>query len=144
MLNPVYLLVAVVAGWGVQALLTYRQSQAFRRQAHALRELGTVSVGVGGRRYRGGRAYVALAFDDDARVRGALVLRGFTTFSRPVPLDAVVGRRAGRLAGTDDVPGLRDNEREACRQSAQLWKKARARQIPGAATPRTATTVPAP
>ncbi|HET8616659.1 MAG TPA: transcriptional regulator GutM [Actinomycetales bacterium] len=136
-MNPAYLLVAVVAGWMVQAFFTYRQSQAFRRAAYSLRDVGTVSVGVGGRRYRGGRAFVAVAFDDTGRARGALVLRGFTTFARPVPLTTVQGMRAGRLAGDDDVDGLRANERDACRQAAQLWRQSRKRSTSTtAATPR--------
>lgn len=133
-LNPAYLIAAVVAGWAVQAFFTYRQSQAFRRAASALRELGTVSVGVGGRRYRGGRAFVALAFDQNGRAKDAIVLRGFTTFARPGPLPAVHGLRAGRLAGEDDVPGLRKNERDACRQAAQLWRKGRKRATTSASS----------
>jgi DNA-binding transcriptional regulator of glucitol operon len=63
-MNPILLLVALVAGWMVQMYFTYQQSTAFNRQVRALRGSGTVSVGVGGRRYRGGRAFVALALDD--------------------------------------------------------------------------------
>jgi glucitol operon activator protein len=126
-MSPAYLLAAVVAGWAVQAFFTYRQSQAFRRAAVALRDHGAVSVGVGGRRYRGGRAYVALAFDQSGRVQDALLLRGFTTFARPTAFPSARGLRAGRLAGDDDLPGLRANEREACRQAAQLWRQNRKR-----------------
>lgn len=120
MTTTVLLLGAVVAGWVVQTLLTYRQSMAFRRQAAALRQRGTVSVGAGGRRYRGGRAFVALAVDESGRVRDAIVLRGWTTFSRARPLPAVVGQRAGKLTGAAEVPGLETNEREACREAATL------------------------
>jgi glucitol operon activator protein len=130
-MNPAYLLAAVVAGWAVQAYFTYRQSQAFRRATVALRDHGTVSVGVGGRRYRGGRAFVALAFDPSGRVQDAIVLRGFTTFARPTAFPSAHGLRASRLAGDDDLPGLRSNERDACRQAAQLWRQSRKRAAAG-------------
>ena len=51
-----WVIAAVVAGWMVQLYLTYQQSAAFNRAVTALRKQGTVSVGAGGRRYRGGRS----------------------------------------------------------------------------------------
>lgn len=121
----VFVLAAVVLGWALQMLLTYRQTTAFRRQTTELRRLGTITVGVGGRRYRGGRAYVALAVDETERVKGALVLRGWTTFSRGRALPGAVGHRARKLAGAAAVPGLDPLERSACRQAAQFLLDAR-------------------
>lgn len=114
------LLAAVVAGWVVQTLFTYRQSMAFRRRANELRGLGTVTIGAGGRRYRGGQAFVALALDDECRVSAALVLRGWTTFARPRPLPAAVGQRAKKLAGPAEISGLVPAERAATREAARL------------------------
>lgn len=124
-MTPFLLLAAVVAGWATQAYLTYRQSVAFRLQTTGLRPLGAVTIGTGGRRYRGGRAFVALAVDDEGRVRGALVLRGWTTFARGRPLTAVVGQRTAKLAGTTEILGLDGATREASRQAATLLLQAR-------------------
>lgn len=125
--SPAVLLIAVIAGLIVQGIFAYKQSQAFRRAAQGLRDVGSVSVGGGGRRYRGGKAFVALAFDETNRVRGAFELRGFTTFARPRPAPHFEGHSVSRLAGPDPIPGLRDNQREACRQAAMLYRDARNR-----------------
>ncbi len=127
-MNPmIWLLVAVVAGWMVQLYASYQQSMAFNRSVQALRKDGAVTVGSGGRRYRGGRAFVALAVDDDDVVRNALTLRGFTTFARSRPLPVVLDLPASRLRGEGDVPGLSVAEREATRQAATLLAQSRAR-----------------
>lgn len=138
-MTPLLLLAAVVAGWGVQGYLSLRQSQAFRRQTANLRTLGTVTVGAGGRRYRGGRAFVALAVDPSGRVKAALVLRGWTTFARPRPCTGVVGQRVTKLAGPAEIPGLDRTQREASRQAAELLVQSRA----VAAARATRTTTPA-
>ena len=114
------LLAAVVAGWIVQAYLTYQQSVAFNQQVRRLRTAGTVSVGVGGKRYRGGRAYVALAVDENRIVRDALTLSGWTTFARGRALPAVVGAKANQLLGERAYPGLSRQQREAARQAVEL------------------------
>lgn len=114
------LLVAVVGGWMVQAYLTYRQSMAFNRSVMALRQHGTVSVGVAGRRYRGGRAYVAVAIDERGTVQDALTLSGFTTFARGRALPALVGAPASRVRGDQPLPGLTRQQREAARQAVEL------------------------
>jgi glucitol operon activator protein len=119
-MTPLLLLGAVVAGWMVQLVLTYRQSMAFNSDARAMRRAGTVSVGAGGRRYRGGRAFVAIAVDDQGVVRDAISLSGWTTFARPRRLPPLVGLRAGRVKGDRDVPGLSPQQREAAGQAATL------------------------
>lgn len=123
--NPAVLLAAVVAGWVVQMLLGYRQSRAFRRETALLQAYGQITVGTGGRRYRGGRAFVALAVDAGGCVRAATVLRGWTTFARSHPLDAVVGKRLNRLAAQTPLSGLDMPVRDACRQAAELLIQAR-------------------
>jgi DNA-binding transcriptional regulator of glucitol operon len=121
-----WLLVAVVAGWMLQLWLSYRQSMAFTADARALRKSNphcVVSVGAGGRRYRGGRAYVAIAVDQSGRVRDALVLSGFTTFARSAALPRILGLRANVLAGDREIVGLSTAQREAAQQAAQLLKQ---------------------
>jgi DNA-binding transcriptional regulator of glucitol operon len=117
------LIVAIVAGWAVQLVLAYRQSMAFNTTVRAMRTRGVVSVGVGGRRYRGGRQYVALAVDPDtATVQDAVTLRGFTTFARARALPALVGLRVNVVRGERAIPHLSRQQREAARQAAELWK----------------------
>jgi glucitol operon activator protein len=118
--NWTLLIVAVVAGWLVQGYFTYKQSMAFNRSVVSLRRHGTVSVGVAGKRYRGGRAYVALALDEQGTVRDALVLSGWTTLARGRPLPALVGARASALRRDDAVPGLTRPQRDAARQAVEL------------------------
>lgn len=82
----------------------------------------TLSIGVGGRRYRGGRAYVAITVDDTGRVKDALTLRGFTTFARSAPLPALVGLRRNVLVGERSIDGLTTAQRDAARQAAEFVK----------------------
>jgi len=117
------LLAAVVAGWTVQMYLTLQQSTAFNKRVVELRRQGTVAVGVAGRRYRGGRAYVALAIDDADVVCDALTLQGWTTFARGRPLPALLGLRRRTLAGDRDVPGLTAQQREAARMAVESLKE---------------------
>lgn len=115
---------ALAGGWMVQLWLAMRQSQSFLQAQKALRPLGAVAVGRGGRRYRGGVAFVTLATDGQ-RVTGATGLRGFTTFARPVELPSLVGLRLAVVAGDRPLPGLKDNERAAARQAAGMLRAAR-------------------
>ncbi len=115
---------ALVGGWMVQLWLAMRQSQTFLHAQKTLRPLGTVAVGKGGRRYRGGVAFVTLATDGQ-RVTGAMGLRGFTTFARPREIPALVGLRLNVVAGDRPVPGLKDNERAAAREAAGMLRAAR-------------------
>ena len=118
--SALIILAAVVAGWFVQMYLTYQQSMAFNAQVRGMRGAGTVSVGASGRRYRGGRAYVAVAVDDHRIVRDALVLSGWTTFARGRALPVLVGAKANQVLGSRDYPGLSTQQREAARQAVEL------------------------
>lgn len=119
-----WLIAAVVLGWGVQMYVTYQQATSFNQQILALRKQGKVSVGVGGKRYRGGRAFVAVAIDSNDVVVDAVTLQGFTTFARGRALPALVGQRVSRLGGDDDVPDLSRPQRAAARQAATLFQEA--------------------
>ena len=125
MSSTLLILAAVVAGWVVQLYLTYQQSMAFNRQVLRLRQSGTVSVGLGGKRYRGGRAYVAIAVDDHGIVRDAISLRGFTTFARPRPTPPLFDLKVNAVRGECNIPQLSRQQREAARQAALLFKQGR-------------------
>jgi DNA-binding transcriptional regulator of glucitol operon len=125
MSSTLLILAAVVAGWVVQLYLSYQQSMAFNRQVLQLRRSGTVSVGLGGKRYRGGRAYVAIAVDDHGIVRDAISLRGFTTFARPRPAPPLFDLKVNAVRGERDIPQLSRQQREAARQAALLFKQGR-------------------
>lgn len=119
---PILLIVAVVAGWVVQMYFTYRQSMAFNKEVFGLRGRGIVSVGVGGKRYRGGRAFVAMAIDDRGVVREALTLTGFTTLSRAKPLPGLVNVKTSRILAQERLPGLSKPQQEAARHAVELAK----------------------
>ena len=102
--SALIILAAVVGGWFVQMYLTYQQSMAFNAQVRGLRRAGTVSVGASGKRYRGGRAYVAVAVDDHRIVRDALVLSGWTTFARGKAVPVLVGAKANQVLGKPGLP----------------------------------------
>jgi len=118
----VLLLLAVVGGWVVQLYFTYRQSTAFMADVRELRQHGLVSIGIGGKRYRGGRAYVAMAVQDGA-VTKAITLHGWTTFARAQPLTALSGWKVNQIKGDREIPGLTSQQRLAARQAADLLKK---------------------
>jgi glucitol operon activator protein len=117
------ILLAVVLGWVVQLFATYYQSTAFNASAFGLRRSGTVSIGAGGKRYRGGRAFVAIAVDDDGVVRDAIRLSGFTTFARAKAAPELVGLRVNRVRGEREIDGLTKPQRAAARQAAELWRR---------------------
>lgn len=129
MTTPLLLLAAVVAGWLVQMYLTYQQSMAFNDQVRKLRRSGTVSVGVAGKRYRGGRAFVAVAIDDAQIVRDAMTLSGWTTFARGRHLPGLVGAKANQIKGDRDYPGVTRQQREAARQAVTLLHQERRRPV---------------
>ncbi len=123
-MDPIFwLLAAVVIGWLGQMYTTYQQSMAFNLQVRAMRPFGTISVCVGGRRYRGGRAFVAIAVDESDVVRRALSLSGFTTFARGREVPGLIGRRVNVLAGERSIEGLSKPQRLAARQAATLLKQ---------------------
>lgn len=126
------LLVAVVAGRLVQMYLTYQQSMAFNRRVATMRDAGTITVGVAGKRYRGGRAFVALAVDERGVVRDALTLSGWTTFSRGRPLPDLVGARVKHLRGDRHFPGVSNQQRAAAREAVTLLRQEGGRPTPAA------------
>lgn len=123
MSNALVLLLAVVAGWLLQLVLAFRQSTDFNRCVLAMRRRGTVAVGTAGRRYRGGRAFVAVAVDGSGVIREAISLQGWTTFARERPLMALVGLTAARVSGPQELAGLTTQQREAARDATRTIRE---------------------
>jgi DNA-binding transcriptional regulator of glucitol operon len=123
--SMIVLLAAVVAGWFVQVLVTFRQAEAFNKQVVHLRQQGTVTVGVAGRRYRGGRAYVALALDDQGTCRDAITLQGWATFARGRSLPQLAGVQASEIQSDREIPGLTHQQRDAAREALVLLDRER-------------------
>ena len=121
-MTPLLLLAAVVGGTIVQQILAYRQSMDFNRATRVLRQDGAVSVGRGGRRYRGGRAFVAIAVDEHGKVADAISLSGWTTFARGRPVPALRGAKVNQLKGDREIPGLTPQQRDAAREAATHLK----------------------
>ena len=119
------IIAALVAGWLVQIFFTYRQSMAFNDDVRRLRRSGTVSVGVGGNRYKGRRSFVAIAVDADGVVRDAITLSGLTTFARARPLPGLFDVKVSVLRGDRDIPHVSPSQRVAARQAAELYDAAR-------------------
>jgi DNA-binding transcriptional regulator of glucitol operon len=126
-MNPIlWILFAAVAGRMLQLYLVYLQSMTFNAEVKRLRTAGTVSVGLGGKRYRGGRAFVAIAIDPKADVvRDAISLQGFTTFAKAKPVRALSGVRLNKLGGDREIPGLTRPQRLAAAQAVELYRKGR-------------------
>jgi DNA-binding transcriptional regulator of glucitol operon len=119
------IIAALVAGWLVQIFFTYRQSMAFNDDVRTLRTKGTVSVGVGGNRYKGRRSFVAIAVDPDGIVRDAITLGGLTTFARAKALPGVLDTKVSVLKGDRALPHVSPSQRLAARQAAELYGAAR-------------------
>jgi len=101
-LTRLFILIGMM--WALQLYLAWRQAATFQKDMKSLRQHApNVAIGVGGRRYRGGRAYVALAADNEGIVRNALVLSGLSIFARAKAIgdytgfsieDIITGQRA--------------------------------------------------
>jgi DNA-binding transcriptional regulator of glucitol operon len=126
--------VALAVAMGLQLWLTSRQSRAFMLQVTAMRRSGRVAVGVGGRRWLGRKAYVALAFDARDRVVEAIVLRGLTQFAQARPAQYLIGVPLRTLSGDRAVAGCDAIERAAVRQAAQALSAAGGLQPTSGAT----------
>lgn len=123
MTNLTRILLVIAAMWAAQLALAYMQAKRFQADLSGLRKLGTVAVGMGGRRYRGGRAFVALTVDGNEIVQDGLVLKGFTVFAKSRKLYNYIGFSlddilSGQREGVDDP----NKVREAAVMSAQHIK----------------------
>ena len=114
------LLLVIAAMWASQLALAYVQAKKFQADLRSLRQYGTVAIGMGGRRYRGGRAFVALAADENGLIVTGLVLRGLTVFAKSKPLNTYNGfSLADIISGTRVVLGEPKKVQEATQMAAQ-------------------------
>lgn len=117
------LLLVIAAMWVAQLAMAYLQAKRFQADLKALRMQGTCAVGMGGRRYRGGRAFVALTVNENELVVDALVLKGLTVFAKSRKLNSYIGFSlddiiSGNRVGVDE----KNKVREAAVMSAQHIK----------------------
>ena len=114
------LLLVIAAMWASQLALAYLQAKKFQADLRSLRQYGTVAIGMGGRRYRGGRAFVALAADENGMIVTGLVLRGLTVFAKSKPLNTYNGfSLTDIISGTRVVEGEPKKVQEAAQMAAQ-------------------------
>ena len=114
----VFFILALIAGaWVFQLYFTFKQSMAFNDALKPLRAQGRVAVGLGGKRYKGGRAFVAIA-EKGGAVVDARVMTGFTVFAKPIAFSELNGLSLALLAGDGDIPGLKAKVRSAAQMAA--------------------------
>ena len=106
--------------WAIQLFFAWRQAQQFQKQLSTLRKEGIVAIGLGGKRYRGGRAYVALVADESGIVSNGLILTGMTVMAKGKPFDDYKGFSIKDVAsGNRTAPGRKEKVTEAARMAAE-------------------------
>jgi glucitol operon activator protein len=120
--------VALIVGlifvmWIIQLFMTYRQSMRFNDVLKPLRAQGRVAVGLGGKYYKGGRAFVAIA-EKGGVVVDARVMTGATVFAKPQDLPALKGLSLTQLADDGDIAGMKAKVRSAAQMAANTLLKA--------------------
>ena len=116
--NVVLIIMLIAAMWLVQLFLTFKQSMRFNDVLKPLRSQGRTAVGLGGKRYRGGRAFVAIAQQGDTVV-DARMMTGFTVFARPQECPELKGLSLTLLASDAPIAGMKDKVRSAARMAAE-------------------------
>lgn len=126
--NLPLILVLIGVMWFAQLILTYKQAMKFNDSLKALRAQGESAVGMGGKRYRGGRAFVAIARQGDTVV-DARVMTGWTVFAGPKPFPALKGLSLTELAGDGDIPQLNRKVRSAAQMAASTLLKPKVTEV---------------
>lgn len=117
-LGKLFILIGIM--WLFQLWFAYKQAKIFQDDIRGLRKQGTMAIGVGGRRYRGGRAFVALTCDESGIVKAGMVLKGFTIFAKSKPLHEYTGFSIEEIASGNRVAqGQKKKVQEAAASSAQ-------------------------
>jgi len=99
--------------------MAVKQSQRFADALKEIRTPGTTTtVGIGGYRYRGGRAFVAIA-QKDGVVTGAKVLTGLTVFANAKPFTELVGHKLTDLLEGRGLEGMKKKFVEATQMAAK-------------------------
>ncbi len=115
----IWILILVAVMWVFQLYFAVKQSQRFANDLKEIRTPGTTTtVGMGGYRYRGGRAFVALA-QKDGVVTGARILSGLTVFANSKPFDAIIGHKLADLVDGKGVEEQRFKVVEATKHAAK-------------------------
>ncbi|MFZ4213587.1 transcriptional regulator GutM [Pantoea endophytica] len=82
-MDPVNSLICVAAlAWGTQITLGWLQINRFNRALMSLSNSGRVRIGRSAGRFKP-RVVLGLAVNDDGRIAGNFVMKGFTVFSSP-------------------------------------------------------------
>ena len=115
----IYIFLVIAVMWGVQLYFAVQQSQRFSKSLKQLRTLGESAVGIGGFRYRGGRAFVALSHKEGV-VTGAKVLTGLTVFASPVDYPELVGKTLVELTKEERIPTLRKKVQAAAKMATEV------------------------
>ena len=123
MTTALILLGAAAAGMIVQAIFAFKQTSAFSAAVRELRRHGSVAVGGAGKRYRGGKAFVAIASDPQGRVTKAISLTGWTTFARPTEVWAVQGMSLASLQRDEPIPSVDLRAQSAFKNAAQTLNR---------------------
>lgn len=118
----IYIFLVIAAMWVLQLYYAAKQSMRFSKSLREVRALGRTAVGIGGFRYRGGRAFVALS-EKDGIVVGAKVLVGLTVFASPADCPQLVGKPLTALANGEQMETLRKKEQEAAKMAAEVLLK---------------------
>lgn len=115
--NVGLVLIMIGVMWVFQLILTYRQAMRFNDTLKPLRAQGRTAVGMGGKRYRGGRAFVAVA-EKEGIVVDARIMTGFTVFAAPKPCPELIGLSLTRLSEDGDIPGVSRKAKLAAQMAA--------------------------
>jgi DNA-binding transcriptional regulator of glucitol operon len=115
----IWILLLIAVMWVFQLYMAVKQSQRFADALKEIRTPGTTTtVGIGGYRYRGGRAFVAIA-QKDGVVIGAKVLSGLTVFANAKPFNELVGHKLTDLLEGRGLEGTQKKLVEATQMAAK-------------------------
>lgn len=118
----IYIFLVIALMWVFQLFFAAKQSMRFSKSLREVRALGRSAVGLGGFRYRGGRAFVALS-EKNGVVVAAKVLVGITVFASPIDCPQLVGKPLTALANGEQMETLRKKVQEAVKMAAEVLLK---------------------
>jgi DNA-binding transcriptional regulator of glucitol operon len=118
----IYILLVIAAMWVIQLYFAAKQSMRFSASLREVRAKGRTAVGIGGFRYRGGRAFVALS-EKNGVVVAAKVLVGWTVFASAIDYPQLVGKQVTALANGEQMETLRKKVQDAAKMAAEVLLK---------------------
>ena len=116
-LGKLFAIIAIM--WGIQLFFAWRQAKRFQDQLSVLRKEGAVAIGVGGKRYRGGRAFVALSANEKGIIQSGLLLTGITTMAKGKPFTDYKGFHIDQIISGDRVADRKEKVVAAARMAAE-------------------------